>query len=151
MLHFIQIVFRLLFFSIAVLWYVLFTQYLKIAGKGKAGWRINSNNSLLITPSTSYIKTVHSVLVQHPVQRLVFRDGLCAQMTLRTEKQVTIQSRDDLDGHIYSWHCQDSSINIFDMLLNVKLSFKGDKIGLWSGTLDSHVLKQKGRYTTYLS
>lgn len=37
------------------------------------------------------------------------------------------------------------------MLLNVKINSKGDKMGLWSGILDSHVLKQKGRYTTNLS
>lgn len=37
------------------------------------------------------------------------------------------------------------------MLLNVKLNSKGDKMELWSGILDSHVLKQKGRYTTNLS
>lgn len=75
----------------------------------------------------------------------MFRDGPCAQMKLRIE-QVTIHCRDDLYTCVPGWHSQDSPINLFDVLLYVKLNSKADGKGLWSGILDLHALKQKGRY-----
>lgn len=85
------------------------------------------------------------LLAEHLVQMHMLRDGSCAQMKLRIE-QVTIHCKDDLYSCVPGWHSQDSPIKFFDMLVCIKLNSKADGKELWSGILDSHVLKQKGRY-----